>query len=197
MPSNRAGNILKGFGQGWFGSFKYCWGICIIQRSWLLKQGSKCLLKDVHSNLEPFGWIYLDIRSQEHHFLLILFLGCPWTIHATWKNLASFNYSVWDSLNCKNMSPKRQLSRRFFWWFGSLTERKGQLTSPLFSAEKDILFAFYDSVINVAFLRCQETKKHWDFNRFQELFEQMFWYKFCCAPLNTTQVPPWENQSTQ
>jgi len=29
MPSNRAGNILKGFGQGWFGSFKYCSGICM------------------------------------------------------------------------------------------------------------------------------------------------------------------------
>lgn len=65
MPSNRAGNILKGFGQGWFGRFKYCSGdLHQIQRSWLradhwgflLKQGSKRLLQDVDSNLEPVRW---------------------------------------------------------------------------------------------------------------------------------------------
>lgn len=69
MPSNRAGNILKGFGQGRFGSLKYHWGICIIQRSWLradrwsllIKQGSKYLLQGVDSNLQSLGWMHLDI----------------------------------------------------------------------------------------------------------------------------------------
>lgn len=45
MPSNRAGNILKGFGQGWFGSLKCCLGICIIQRSWLRANHRSRLVK--------------------------------------------------------------------------------------------------------------------------------------------------------
>lgn len=69
MPSNRAGNILKGFGQGWFGSLKYCLGICIIQRSWLRANHRSLLIKTG-----------IKVRSAKQGFeLRTLRMGLPWS----------------------------------------------------------------------------------------------------------------------
>lgn len=58
MPANWARNISKGFGQGWFGSLKYCKRICIIQiRSWQsrsLKPSQKTGIQVLHAQCGLF-----------------------------------------------------------------------------------------------------------------------------------------------
>lgn len=78
MPSNRAGNILKGFGQGWFGSFKYCSGDLhhseILTQSWSLEPSHKTgiLVPPARHGFKP-GSLWLDpyghSQSVEVHHL--------------------------------------------------------------------------------------------------------------------------------